>query len=308
LTRLYASKKKKGGQTLDSCPPGCKVFIGNVPFHTQEQEIEEMVEDLLGEGLISAVNIPRGAKSGRPFGYLFVDFKDPDVAQDFVDVADGLQFEDRVLNSNVKDDKTPPSEASILKKRFVLERSVYLNNLDYTLNEEEVYNMCEDLLGYDLVDRIKIAYDKRTGRPRGFGHIEFKDPATVERALEKLNGLEVLDRVMAVTRLTNPMKATETVEERDKRREEERQQRHNERYRDIKRDDSKFYDGNDGDGDGGDDDRDYKKESMADIFADVMKGVSSSEESVDVDNNCDSTSNKSSSGDDVAQNELVHED
>ena len=174
--KLYATKKKKKSQTLDSCPPGCKVFIGNVPFHTTEKEIEEMVEDLLGNELITAVNIPRGAKSGRPFGFLFIDFKDPDVALDFVDIADGLLFEDRILNSNIKDSKTPPSEASIRKKKFALERSIYLNNLDYTLDEEEIYNMCEDLLGYDLVERIKIAYDKRTGRPRGFGHVEFKSP------------------------------------------------------------------------------------------------------------------------------------
>ena len=47
---LYAKKKVKK-QTLDSCPPGCKVFLGNVPFHTTEQEIVEMVEDILGSKL-----------------------------------------------------------------------------------------------------------------------------------------------------------------------------------------------------------------------------------------------------------------
>ena len=89
---MHAKKKKSKAQKIDSCPPGCKVFMGNVPFHTTEKEIEDMVEELLGSDLISTVNIPRGAKSGRPFGYIFVDFKDPDVAQDFVDQADGLLF------------------------------------------------------------------------------------------------------------------------------------------------------------------------------------------------------------------------
>lgn len=272
--RLYASKKKKKSQNLDSCPPGCKVFIGNVPFHTKEAEIEEMVEDLLAEDLISTVNIPRGAKSGRPFGYLFVDFKDPDVAQDFVDAADGLLFEDRVLNSNIKDSKTPPSEASIRKKQFALERSVYLNNLDYTLDEEEIYNMCEDLLGYDLVERIKIAYDKKTGRPRGFGHVEFKDPATVEKALQELDGLEVLDRAMIVTRLTMPGKAVEKEEKEDER-EREISQKRSEVYDRINKDDSDFY-GSSSSSDGNDEELESKhdkKESMEDIFSDVMKDM-----------------------------------
>ena len=271
--RLYAKKKKKKVQSLDSCPPGCKVFIGNVPFHTTEAEIEDMVEDLLGSDLVTSVNIPRGAKSGRPFGYLFVDFKDPDVAQDFVDVADGLLFEDRVLNSNVKDSKTPPSEASIRKKQFALERSVYLNNLDYTLDEEEIYNMCEDLLGYDLVERIKIAYDKKTGRPRGFGHVEFKDPATVEKALQELDGLEVLDRAMIVTRLTIPGKAVDK-EETAAQAEQERSEKRAEVYDRINKDDSDFY--SSGSGGGSDEDLESKhdkKESMEDIFSDVMKDM-----------------------------------
>lgn len=272
--KLYATKKKKKkSQTLDSCPPGCKVFIGNVPFHTTEKEIEEMVEDLLGNELITAVNIPRGAKSGRPFGYLFIDFKDPDVALDFVDVADGLLFEDRILNSNIKDSKTPPSEASIRKKKFALERSIYLNNLDYTLDEEEIYNMCEDLLGYDLVERIKIAYDKRTGRPRGFGHVEFKSPETVERALEELDGLEVLDRTLIVSRLTMPGKAID----KDRKALQEDEVKRNERdakYKRINNNDSDFYRA--GGGAGGDmqePEPELVKERMEDIFSEMMKDI-----------------------------------
>ena len=277
---LYAKKKVKK-QTLDSCPPGCKVFLGNVPFHTTEQEIVEMVEDILGSNLITSVNIPRGKKTNRPFGYLFIDFKDPDVAQDFVDEVDGMIFEDRMLNGNIKDNTTPPSQASLDRKMFVLDRSVYLNNLDYSLNEEEIYNMCEDILGYDLVDRIKLAYDKRTGRPRGFGHVEFRDPETVERALVELDGLEVLDRPLEVTRLTMPGKASETIEERDARRAAEREAQQKEKYEKINRDDSEFYGSSDeeggtpgGRGEGGDGDEDdvhnQEKESMEDIFADVM--------------------------------------
>ena len=197
-----------------------------------------------------------------------------------MDEVDGMIFEDRMLNGNIKDSTTPPSQASMDKKMFVLDRSVYLNNLDYSLNEEEIYNMCEDILGYDLVDRIKIAYDKRTGRPRGFGHVEFKDPDTVERALAELNGLEVLDRPMQVTRLTMPGKAEETVDERDERRKAEREAQKKEKYDKINKDDTSFYGGGsdlkDEDKGGEEEDDDVhsqKKESMEDIFADMMKDL-----------------------------------
>ena len=252
-----------------------------MPFHTTEQEIAEMVEDILGTNLITGVNIPRGKKTSRPFGYLFIDFKDPDVAQDFVDEVDGMIFEDRVLNGNIKDRNTPPSQASLEKKMFVLDRSIYLNNLDYSLNEEEIYNMCEDILGYDLVNRIKIAYDKRTGRLASVTW-NLGIQRRLKGALIELDGLEVLDRPMQVTRLTMPSKAKETIEERNERKEAEREAQRKERYDKINKDDTKFYSpstmlgkGEDGANEkegvyNGEDIHNQKNKSMKDIFADVM--------------------------------------
>ena len=84
------------------------------------------------------------------------------------------------------------------------------------MTQEMAEEMLNDVLGPQSYSRVRLATDRysiyslyvyiiqliylcnvgapyrETGRPRGFGHIDFKDSATAERAITELNGLEVL--------------------------------------------------------------------------------------------------------------------
>lgn len=45
---------------------------------------------------------------------------------------------------------------------------------------------------------MRLATDRETGRSRGFGHIDFKDDESCQRAISELNGMEVLGRPLRV--------------------------------------------------------------------------------------------------------------
>jgi RNA recognition motif-containing protein len=95
---------------------------------------------------------------------------------------------------------------------------VFIGNLAWDMTQEMAEEMLNDVLGPQSYSRVRLATDRcsiyslyvyiiqfinvcgapyrETGRPRGFGHIDFKDAATAERAITELNGLEVLHTVI----------------------------------------------------------------------------------------------------------------
>lgn len=75
---------------------------------------------------------------------------------------------------------------------------MFIGNLAWDMTQEMAEEMLNDMLGADSYSRVRLATDRETGRPRGFGHIDFKDAASAERAIAELNGLEVLGRQLRV--------------------------------------------------------------------------------------------------------------
>ena len=62
--------------------------------------------------------------------------------------------------------------------------------------------MVDDVLGPGLYTNVRLANDRDTGRSRGFGHIDFKDGESADRAIAELNGLEVLGRELRADKAT----------------------------------------------------------------------------------------------------------
>lgn len=147
-----------------------------------------------------SVLIAVGKKSKRCLGYAFLDFVSAEAATAAVAQFDGLIYDGRPLNSNLKDEKLPPSK----KKPRVEQNTVFLANLEASLTEEELSTMCDDILGPGLVVSVERPVDKATGFPRSFAFIEFVDVATVERAKAELQDLEVLGRRLSCLDMKRP--------------------------------------------------------------------------------------------------------
>lgn len=183
------------------------IFVGNLPFSSTELEIETIIKENMGENLVKNIQLIRGEKTKRPLGYAFIHFHEHHIALQGVEFFNGLMYGDRTLNSNMKD----PDEAaksSALKKKKQKDRkyhlSIYLSNLDYSLTEQELINMCDDILGPDLVDYVNIPLDIRSKSPKGYAQIQFKTMDAVEKALVEFNGLDVFNRLLKCDRLKPP--------------------------------------------------------------------------------------------------------
>lgn len=78
------------------------------------------------------------------------------------------------------------------------EHSIFLGNLAWGVTTELVEEMLNDVVGPNLFSQVRLAVDRDTGKLKGFGHVDFKDAESAERALVELNGLEVLGRQLRV--------------------------------------------------------------------------------------------------------------
>lgn len=72
-------------------------------------------------------------------------------------------------------------------------KKIYIGNLSYNANVEDLKRLFS---GYKIVN-INLIKDHNTGRPKGFGFIEFNTQEEVKKAL-KLDGQNFLDRPLRI--------------------------------------------------------------------------------------------------------------
>lgn len=218
LIALHSTNVKRNNNQMtdsDSNNPksDCKVFVGNLSFSATDDDIKALVDSQLGASgdgpRIKDMSIPRGKKSKQGMGFFFLEFHTSDDAQLAVHQFNQIQFQDRIIIANLKsEDSSSSSTASSvksLKKLRVDKHCIYLANLDFSLTEQDLIQMCNDILGdgdasKNLVVSVELPISKVTSQVRGFAYIEFGDEQMVEKALAELNNVEVFGKLLFCSR------------------------------------------------------------------------------------------------------------
>jgi RNA recognition motif-containing protein len=73
--------------------------------------------------------------------------------------------------------------------------NIYVGNLSFDVDEEELRNAFEE---FGKVESVKVIKDKYSGQSRGFGFIEIADKAEAQSAVKGLNGKELKGRALSV--------------------------------------------------------------------------------------------------------------
>jgi len=74
-----------------------KLFVGNLPWSTTEQELEELFAQY---GQVEEVHLPTDRDTGRPRGFGFVTFVEADAAHAAVEALHDQEFNGRPLTVN----------------------------------------------------------------------------------------------------------------------------------------------------------------------------------------------------------------
>ncbi len=65
--------------------------------------------------------------------------------------------------------------------------NIYVGNLSYKLNEDDLRQVFEE---YGEITSVKIIKDKYSGRSKGFAFVEMADEEGAKTAINELNGTE----------------------------------------------------------------------------------------------------------------------
>lgn len=73
--------------------------------------------------------------------------------------------------------------------------NIFVGNLNYGVNENDLQDLFEE---FGSVNEVKIIKDKYTSRSKGFGFITMNDASEGQQAIAKLNGGTFENRKMVV--------------------------------------------------------------------------------------------------------------
>jgi RNA recognition motif-containing protein len=75
-------------------------------------------------------------------------------------------------------------------------RRLYVGNLGSVIGDGDLVKLFEP---HGTVDSAQIVVDKETGRSKGFGFVEMKNPKEAEAAMAAINGRDREGRALVVT-------------------------------------------------------------------------------------------------------------
>lgn len=192
--RVDISEPRLMRPRMPRTPTENSVFIGNLNFDITEEAIEQLCDDMLGEGKVQRVRLPMNRETGRPKGYGHLDFENPEEAANAISILNGVDVMGRLLKADHAQRRDPNAPFQP-RGGNSNNNSVFVGNLAWDVTQEMCIEMLNDVLGPDGgFTTVRLATDRETGKPRGFGHIDFTSREGAERAIVELNGMEVLGR------------------------------------------------------------------------------------------------------------------
>ena len=135
-----------------------QVFIGNLPFEMDEDALKALIAER--GTLYKSLRLAIDKRTGKSRGFGYLDFDEKEQAETAITSLAGFQVEGRDVKIDISE---PRADRGPRVVRAPQEHSVYVGNLDFTVTEEQIMEMCNDLLGPGVASKARILIDRDTG-------------------------------------------------------------------------------------------------------------------------------------------------
>ncbi len=161
---------------------GIKLYVGNLSYTTSE----DTLRDAFSKFSPSSVSIIEDKMSGRSRGFGFVEFES-DSADDVINEMNGTDLDGRQIVVRVaNEDSKPKAQPG---------NRLYIGNLSYDMDDG---GLKDTFAQYGEVTEATVTRFKDTGKSKGFGFVAYNSVEDAQKALDALNGQEVMGRKMVV--------------------------------------------------------------------------------------------------------------
>lgn len=165
-------------------------FIGQLSWNVDNDWLASEFADC-GEVVSARVQMDRNTGKSRGFG--FVEFATAEGAN----AAAKLNGSKEIDGRTVKIDKTQPKAAAASpdKRAKVFgdvqsppTSTLFVGNISWNTTEDDLWGVFGD---YGDVKSVRLPTDRESGKPKGFGYVEFSDVESAKKAMEALKGYDL---------------------------------------------------------------------------------------------------------------------
>ncbi len=84
--------------------------------------------------------------------------------------------------------------------RSEMSTRLYIGNLNFAMTDSALHEMIGRLTSVrpEQIERAEVIRDRETGRSRGFGFVDLANSEDAQRAINELDGTEVMGRTLRV--------------------------------------------------------------------------------------------------------------
>lgn len=197
------AKSVQNAGRASSGPSGTRVFVGNLAWSVEQEELESIFQEKVGN--VVSVDVKTKA-DGRSKGWAIVDFGSDADAKRAISELHDFEVEGRLMI--VREDKETggrpqtkkSTKASKSKKSARASGGsgtgtrIFVGNLSWSVTSDdlaELYKPCGDVIEATVQQQAN-------GRSKGWAIVEFATPEQAESAIKEMNGLSFMDRDMIV--------------------------------------------------------------------------------------------------------------
>lgn len=164
------------------------VFVGNLSWAVDNDRLSQEFAEC-GEVVSARVQLDRVSGRSRGFGY--VTFATTEAVEAAISLNGTKEIDGRTLNLDKSPDVGPNREKraqAFGDTRSAPSKVLFVGNLSWNIVEDTLWDAFSE---YGEVSSVRLPTDRETGKPKGYGYIEFGAADSAQKAIDAMNGKEL---------------------------------------------------------------------------------------------------------------------